>query len=304
MDYAAAHQVFFAPAPDGTPQPAVVREGSPARRLRDAAEPLGIHAAWSRTVNERLAAYGLDFLSSYVWGRAATLGEPAPAVVAAAFAAFEPGLVASLYDAGRRALGRDEFLRVQEEAVAASLRDILDDESEADVRRADAILRRAVDAVDGTGRPLFSGVRVLDAPADPLAALWRACQAVREYRGDSHVAAYIGAGLDPVEMNILTELWVGWGLGSYVATRGWSAERIDRALATLRSAGLVDGDALSEEGQRARWEIEEHTDRMVQPLVEAIGDDLAWVLDRLNGWGAMLIKADAFPPNPLKRAAG
>ena len=29
------------------------------------------------------------------------------------------------------------------------------------------------------------------------------------HRGDSHVAAAAAAGLDPVELNILTELWIG-----------------------------------------------------------------------------------------------
>ena len=45
-----------------------------------------MHAVWNRTTNERLARLGLDFLTSYVGGRGASLGNPAGAVVAAAFA--------------------------------------------------------------------------------------------------------------------------------------------------------------------------------------------------------------------------
>ena len=63
MDYETAVQVFFQPAPEGTPTPYPVAKASPARRLRDACEPLGIHAAWSRRTNERLADRQADPLS-------------------------------------------------------------------------------------------------------------------------------------------------------------------------------------------------------------------------------------------------
>ncbi len=301
MEYATALQVFFQPAPEGTTVPTPVLEGSPARRLRDAIEPLAMHPVWSRLVNERLAERGLNFLTGYVWGRAAPMGEPVAPLVASAFAAFEPGLVAGLYEEGRRALGREELLRIQEEATIESLRGILGD---ADVEEVAAALRRGVEAADGTGRPLFSGVRSLGWPDDPLGQLWRACHAAREHRGDSHIAAYVGAGFDPVQMNILTELWTGWPLGAYSASRAWPQERTDRALAALRSAGYLDGDSLSEGGRRARQEIEERTDRMEQPLVEAIGADVDRVLDQLNRWGGACIEAGAFPPDVRKRAAG
>ena len=86
MDYADVVATFCGPRPAGTPLPGVVRAGGPARRLRDACEPLAMHAVWNRRTNERLAALGLDFLTGYVGGRAASLGEPSPPVVAAAFA--------------------------------------------------------------------------------------------------------------------------------------------------------------------------------------------------------------------------
>lgn len=68
MHYETAVQVFFQPVPVGTPTPHPVAHAGPARRLRDACEPLAIHAAWNRLTNERLAAHGLNFLTAYVWG--------------------------------------------------------------------------------------------------------------------------------------------------------------------------------------------------------------------------------------------
>ena len=98
MDYDDAVATFYAPRPADTPVPEAVRGGGPARRLRDACEPIAMHAVWNRLTIERLAALGLDFLASYVGGRAASLGEPSPPVVAATFAWFEPNLIAN----GRR----------------------------------------------------------------------------------------------------------------------------------------------------------------------------------------------------------
>jgi hypothetical protein len=301
MDYATAYEVFFQPAPAGTPTPPPMLADSPARRLRDAVEPFGIHPAWSRLVNERLAAHGLHFLSGYVWGRAAPMGEPVAAVVANAFAAFEPGLIASLYEEGRSKLERATLLRVQEDATVESLRAILGD---IDVAPVVAALRRGVEAADGAGRPLFTGVRALPWPEAPLAQLWRVCHALREHRGDSHIAAYTAAGFSPVEMNILTELWVGWPLGAFSGTRAWSAERTEQALARLRDDGLIDGDALTTAGQAARQAIEERTDTLEQPIIAAIGPELPDVIAQLTAWGAQVTASGNFPPDPRKHAAG
>ncbi len=304
MDYATAVEVFFQPAAAGTLEPRPVQTGGPARRLRDAIEPLGTQGFWSPLANERLAARGVDFLSGYVWGRAAPMGEPVGQLVAAAFAAFEPTLVADLYAQGRRALARDELLALLDTAVAENLRAILGSDAEAEVEAVASALRRAVEAVDGTGRPMFTAVRALGWPVDPYARLWRACHALREHRGDGHIAAYVAAGFDPVDMNVLTELWVGFPLGEYSGTRAWPGDRTEASLARLRGGGLLEGDALTERGRRARQEIEDRTEALEQPVVDAIGADLEAVLGRLNAWGSALIAAGAFPPSPLKRAAG
>ena len=214
MDYADAVAAFFVPRQEGTELPAAVTEGSPARRLRDACEPVAMHAVWNRTTNERLAQLGLDFLTSYVGGRGASLGDPAGAVVAAAFAWFEPGLVATLWEAARNAVPPDRLAQARDEATVASLREVLAGEDPAEVA---SLLADAAEAADGMGRPLFSGRRADGRPRDAVHCLWWACGLVREHRGDSHVAAAAAAGLDPVEMNILTELWIGMPLLSYTA---------------------------------------------------------------------------------------
>ena len=191
---------FQASPPDAVSTPTV--QASPARRLRDAIEPIAMHSVWSRATNERLAEMDLDFLTGYVWGRAAALGEPDAGVVVAAFAVFEPGLVRDAYEQGRRACPRDRLLAARTDATVASLLETLEG---ADVTPVADVLKRAVSVADGTGRPLFSGLAGQPWPADPVGRLWRACELVREHRGDSHVAACISRGLGPVDMNILTD---------------------------------------------------------------------------------------------------
>jgi hypothetical protein len=149
VDYADAVAAFFVPRQEGAGLPVAVTGGSPARRLRDACEPVAMHAVWNRTTNERLAQLGLDFLTSYVGGRGASLGDPAGAVVAAAFAWFEPGLVASLWETARNAVPLAQLAQARDEATVASLREILAGEDTAEVA---SLLAGAAEAADGMGR--------------------------------------------------------------------------------------------------------------------------------------------------------
>src|ERR1700760_255183 len=246
MDYADAVATFWAPRPEGTPLPEVVRTGGLARRLRDASEPLAMHAVWNRHTNERLAALGLDFRTAYVGGRAASLGEPSPPVVAAAFAWFEPNLLAGWYEAARSAVPRNQLMAARDRATAASLAEILAGDDPAGT--AD-LLADAAEGADGTGRPLFSGLRGRGRPGDPYQRLWWACDLVREHRGDSHVAVATAAGLGPVEMNVLTECWLGMPLLSYTATRGWPQAAMRTAVDGLQARGWVRGGALDRAGR-------------------------------------------------------
>jgi Helix-turn-helix family len=301
MDYDDAVAAFSVPRPAGTVVPEVVRDGTPARRLRDACEPLAMHALWNRLTNERLAALGLDFLTGYVWGRAASLGEPSAAVVAAAFAWFEPGLLAGLYEAARSAAAREELLTVRDAATAASLAEVLAGEDVADVA---GLLAGAAEGADGTGRPLFSGLRGRGRPADPFQCLWWACDLVREHRGDSHVAVATAAGLGPVEMNVLTECWVGMPLLSYTATRGWPEAAMGAAVEGLEARGWLRDGALTDAGRAVRAGIEDRTDAAEQAIVAALGSRLDEVCARLDGWSERCVAAGAFPADILKRAAG
>ena len=301
MTYDDVVSAIFTAPPDPALVPEPVKHGSAARRLRDAIEPLAMHSVWSRRTNEVLAGCGLDFLTAYVAGRAAALGRPEPSVVAATFAVFEPGTITATYEAGRRACARDRLVAERQQATTESLHEVLDP---VDVGPIVATLRRAIDGASPLGRPLFAGLASQPWPQDEVAQLWRCCELLREHRGDGHVAVLVAEGLDGVEANIVTELWLGMPLGSYSATRGWSSDQLLAASARLRDRGVLNDGVLSLEGQDLRVRVEQATDRAERTVVEAIGDDLDRVVEQLSEWSALCVKAGAFPPDPYKRAAG
>ncbi len=307
MQYDEVVAAFFHPSPAGTVPPPVA-SGAPARRLRDAIEPIAMHGVWSRRTNERLASLGLDFLAGYVWGRAAALGDPRAGVVVSSFAVFEPAMLAATYEQGRAACSRDALLAARTEATIESLHDVLADVDVAPIAEQLVTAVSSVAMADLAGRPLFAGLSAEPWPDDPYGRLWRACDLLREHRGDGHVAACISAGLGPVAMNILTELWLGMPLGTYTATRGWTAEQIGAVADDLRADGLLAGDQLSARGRVWRDGLEATTDALERSVVEAInaasGDRFDAVVAQLDEWSARCVGARAFPPDVFKRAAG
>ena len=234
-------------------------------------------------------------------GRAAVMGSANGAVVASAFAAFEPDLIAGLYEASAAKVPAAEVWAIVVSATGSSLAGVMAGENVADVSDR---LASAVDEADATGRPLFAGVKAQPWPTDPYARLWQACLAIREHRGDGHTAVYVSDGFDPVRMNILTELWLGYSLGEYSATRAWGPDRTEAALQSLTADGLVNGGALTAEGRALRAEIEARTDATQNDLVAALGSDFGDLATTLDQWSARCIDARMFPPDPRKRAAG
>ena len=137
---------------------------------------------------------------------------------------------------------------------------------------------------------MYSGLRSLGLPGSPLGDLWRACDLVRERRGDSHRNSWVAAGFDPVEINVLTELWRGVPVGSVTTNQmGWSADDCESALVRLAEANLVDGAALTSEGKAVRDEIESATDRQEAVPAEILGADAEELFALLEPWARAVV---------------
>jgi hypothetical protein len=291
--------VYFVTPPEGFP--AISLPTSSARRLRDALELIATQGWWSRAVADRVEALGLDFFEAYVWGRAASLGQPAAATVVATFGVFDPALLTAVYERGSAAASREAVLAAREQGAADSLRAIVSADKAAAL--ADR-LRPALDGLDGIGRPLFSALRALPIPDTPFGRLWRAAELVREHRGDGHLATLVASGIDMVSANVLTELWLGYRLGEYSTSRGIDSDHLTRAVARLEGQGRMDGGSLTADGRAAREELEATTDRSQDALVEALGRGIEDVIAEAEAISEALLAAPSFPPDPRKRAAG
>jgi hypothetical protein len=273
---------------------------TPARRLRDALEPLAAQGYYSS--RQPLEALGLSFIPGYVWGRASALGEPSAGVVVAAFGVFEPTFLSAAYESGRATASRHDVLAARTEGATIMLSDVLGDDP--DVEALAELLLSETGGLSGAGRALFSGLRDTPVPETAHGRLWRAADLVREHRGDGHLAACIAVGLEPVEMNVLTELWVGYPLRAYSPTRGHAPEAVDAAIARLRRRGWLEGDLLSPEGVAVRQGIEAATDASQEDLVASLGDRLAWAVEAASTLSKRLVDAGAFTDDERKRAAG
>ena len=110
---------------------------------------------------------------------------------------------------------------------------------------------------------------------------------IRERRGGSHLNACTAAGLDSVEVQLLTERWrTTTNPGSTTAeAMGYSAGEIAAALGALEARGFVDrAGALTPDGRDFREGIERATDLQEAELVAGLGDDVDELFELMAPW--------------------
>jgi len=126
--------------------------------------------------------------------------------------------------------------------------------------------------------------------------MWRLADRLREYRGDSHTAAWISNGFKGPEIGLLSELYWGLPLRTYVRTRAWSDAQLDVADAHLREHGLIDDGGFTDFGRTVRENIEVATDRQCTVMVRSLGDDFDELVALLSAWGEAIRTAGGYPP--------
>jgi hypothetical protein len=267
------------------------------RRLRDLVELLAANVYFAPEAQAAYGELGLDYGSGYFCSRGGCMGQVPGEVVVAAFGVFNPELVVPAVGRGWEKATVDQVLSARHRGATESLARILGGVPDG-VGRATELLRRAADAGTGEGRPLFSGLRSLGFPGDPLGDLWRAADLVREHRGDTHTVAWVGAGVGAAEITLLTELWWGIPHNSYVVTRGWSTEQIGAAVVSLEERGLIADGAFTAQGERLRTDIEDATDQGERKLVVALGSDADELFGIIEPWGEAVLAGGGYPADP------
>jgi hypothetical protein len=235
----------------------------------------------------------------YFASRAAAMG-PVPAeVVAATFYNFNPALVAKYIPEAWTLAAPERILRARLDVVRNSYARLLPGHQYGPaIGELAALLRGAASDLPLDGRPLFAAHAALPWPDEPALALWHGATLLREFRGDGHVAALMGAGLSGLDA-IVTHTATGRGFVPEVARylRGWSAEQWDEASSALADRGLMTGAALTPAGAALRAELEATTDRLDQAAWLRLGEERTQrVIELGKALSRAALSAGAIPP--------
>ena len=290
---------------------------TPARALGAAIEPFAAQVYFAAECHTEYEALGfgpspattsggvaLPDGPAYFCSRGSSMGQVPGELIASAFAVFNPAAVVPAVSYGWTLTDASTISAARTRGAVAQLTRLLGVSPDG-LGKATALLSRAVEPLRPEGRPLYAGVLSLGLPGSPLGDAWRLADLLREYRGDAHTAAWTSAGFDACEIGLLTELYWGLPMRSYVRTRAWSGGDLDAAEDRLRSRGLLDGDGLSPGGRSAREAVEVATDLQCQPIVDALGSDLDELVAIVGGWSATIRDGRGYlPSGPHELASG
>ena len=206
----------------------------------------------------------------YIAARCAPLAPAGAAAVTAAFGSISPLGIAAVFDL----LDADGFARMwaaRDAAVAEGLRSfapqIIDPLIEFGPE-----LWAVVDALPLVGRVFFGAHLDADRPHDPLLAGWHAINCLREWRGDTHWALVVSAGLTHAEASILHNGWLGYEADWLALSRGTAPEAIEAGWDALAAKGLSIDRTVTDAGIALRQQIEDDTDRLTTLPWELFGE--------------------------------
>ena len=237
---------------------------------------------------------------AYFTSRGSLLGQVEPEVVASAFGVFKPAVVVAGVQFGWTRTDAPTIFAARRAGAAEQLERVCGPAG-AEVTRLAALLERAVESLSEPGRPLFSGLRAQwDDPSDGWTRVFHLGDMMREYRGDAHVCAWSTAGVDAIEIGLLTEAYMGLPLRTYIRTRGWNDGELDGAASRLRDRGWLDeAEALTDIGRAEREAMERTTDRAMTPALDALGDDVDEAIELARPWGQAMRAAGGYVGGPV-----
>ncbi|MEU2584083.1 hypothetical protein ABZ612_14190 [Streptomyces avermitilis] len=221
----------------------------------------------------RYAHLGLRPRAGYFTSRSAAFGRASAELIISTFYNFNPACVRQAIDGAWDTTTPQQVLDARYAAAGEALRRAGIHELPT-LDEVLALARRAAEAAceHPQGRPLFAAHAALPWPEEPVLRLWHAQTLLREFRGDGHVACLLSEGVGGLEALILHAATGEVPVDFLKASRAWPEEEWAATQERLRKRGLLDGDALSSEGELLRRHIEDRTDRLALPAYAALGD--------------------------------
>jgi hypothetical protein len=268
-------------------------------RAHRAVEPLHNVVYFAPEHDEQLTGAGLrPGRMCYFAGRAAPLGAVGPGVVAATFYNFSPALIARHIPRAWTLSTPEQVVAARFAAARAALTRLLGDAAGSpEVEELSGLLRAACSALTSEARPLYAGHADLPWPDEPLLQLWHGATLLREHRGDGHLAVLLRAGLTGLEA-LITHVVTGrsFTVEGAKATRGWSDEEWEAALASLTERGLVADGQLTPDGAALRARLEVETDELAAAPWEHLGPErTARVVELGKALSTRAVAAGAYP---------
>ncbi|WP_405501650.1 SCO6745 family protein [Streptomyces anulatus] len=253
--------------------------GEPARvrQMWHLLEPLHAVLYYAPEAFDEAAALGYDIeerWASYFAWRVAPLGAVGAEEAVRTFHSFAPAMVERHVPGIWATAAPDAVLAARLRAVDRSYRALFGERVEGpEFADAAALARRAAEAVTpGAIGGLGSANSGLPWPDVPHLVLWQAATVLREHRGDGHIAALAGAGLDPVE-SLVSFAAVGAAPAEVFASRGWSAGEWGAARRRLQERGLLAADGTATDaGRELRAKVELRTDEEAAAPWRALGE--------------------------------
>jgi len=252
-----------------------------APETREATDRLGLKGGWM----------------SYFGCRAAPMGSVSAPVVTSIFYGFHPERVErAIPDVWTYAEPR-QILDARLSAMDAALGRVLGDAIDGpDVRRAASLTVAAVHAADFSGRPLGAANAALPDPGVPHLRLWQALGAMREYRGDGHVASLVTHQVSPCESLVMQAATGRSERESLRTNRGWSDEEWRAAVRNLQEREWLDDEERPTlVGTNARDAIEAATDRLAAPFAATLGDRAVELIEAMRPLADRIMSAGEVP---------
>lgn len=240
---------------------------------------------------------------AYFATRSAPLGAVGPEVVTALFHGFHPAMVGRAIPDAWHYSSPERVLQARLAGVDAALQRILgDDLANPEITTAASLLTAAVQAADPAGRALFASHAALPLPDEPHLRLFWATTALREHRGDGHVATLVAEGIGGCEAHVLQVAAGRVRREGIQPFRGWSDDEWQTATERLSARGWLDHDgAITASGRTARTAIEDRTNVLAAAPFQALGPDrAAELMAALRPVAARIGASGAMPyPNPI-----
>lgn len=230
------------------------------RQFWKAIDSIHVGVYFTSDVTARYEAVGLKgYWMGYFASRSAALGTPGPELVIATFHGFAPRWVHRAIPDAWRFAGHDAVLDVRHSLARDTLSGVADSAAALAPK-----VRPVLEGVDWAGKPLGAAHASIAPSPDPVIDFWQAVTALREYRGDCHLAVLTSAGLGGAEANALA-VATGWAkFPNQRELRGWTEEEWQDAIDRLVTRGWVNSDGTATDtGIAARNQLEDATDRVV-----------------------------------------